>query len=188
MAKGLLFHLCCSQAQALSAMRKGVEFWIADIDLLTFPADVQEWIRRCGKVRDEVVCLHHQIARLAQADAKGRFPSTAAAFCAALDAALEVFAVVSGAMQRSEKLGQTANNSADFDRSLGEITQIRKRFAAQYPEVSSAEVAAELAVYGLPSAPLHVHNSTDTACDLRVIPAAPPPPAKKPSILIQRRS
>ena len=168
MAKGMLFHVCCGQAHAFDLTRKAVEFWLAEFDPLSFAADLQEWIRRCGKMRDEIVSLQQKAARVAMTDPTEKFPVAGAAFLVALEAAMDVLASVGHAMQRLQQIGQRIENAAEFERIVKEISQTQERFAAKYPELDPASIASELAAYFAPPAPEQPRSGADTVDEFRL--------------------
>lgn len=186
MAKGMLFHVCCGQAHAFDATRKAVEFWLADDDPLTGSSDLQEWIRRCAKIRDEVVSLQQKAARLALTDPTGQFPAAGAALLVALEAAMDVLASVGHGVHRLQQTGQRVENAADFERIVKEVSQTQERFAAKYPELSPASIAGDLAAYL--SAPVSASGrpSAETVGEFHLsqlaTPVKPPPlqPAPPP--------
>jgi hypothetical protein len=180
MAKGMLFHVCCGQAHAFDATRKAVEFWLADYDPLSSASDVQEWIRRCAKVRDEVVSLQQKTARLAMTDPVEKFPAGGAAFLVAMEAAMDILAVVGHAVHRLQQGGQRIENAADFERIVKEVAQTQERFAAKYPELDPASIAPELAAYQSAPAANAPQSAADTVGELRLSQSSTPRQSSSP--------
>jgi hypothetical protein len=171
MAKGLLFHMCCGQAHAFDVTRKAIEFWHADLDPLTHAPDLQEWVRKCSKVRDELVSLHQKTTRLAMTDATETFPKTGAAFLIAAEGALDVLAAVGHALQRAQQKGVAIDNMAEFDRALREVTQLRERFAAKYSGLDPASIAAEITAYFPAAGAKAAPPAADTVGDMDLPPS-----------------
>ncbi len=142
-----ILYICRGTTSGLKAIENEVESWKVDHQHATLARDVEDWVRACLLIPEQVRRVQSLARRKLFANEIHDVSAVDEAMQNLFDAALGVCRVVGEDVRKVTALGYAVENAADLSRAAEEIGRMRAEFSRGWPRIDPAMWAKTEAQY-----------------------------------------